>query len=60
MLEPQLRLSTNTWLDLGEALLKRLCSTADQALWDLFNQRRTPGQILLTHLGDSGVGSSVC
>ena len=59
MLEPQLRLSTNTWLDLGEALLERLCNTADQALWDLFNQRRTPGQMLLAHLGDSGDGSRV-
>jgi type 2 lantibiotic biosynthesis protein LanM len=57
VLEPQLHLSADTWLDLGEALLERLCSTADQALWDLFNQRRTPGQMLLAHLGDSGDGS---
>ena len=57
VLEPQLRLSADTWFDLGEALLERLCSTADQALWDLFNQRRTPGQMLLAHLGVSGDGS---
>jgi len=57
VLEPQLHLSADTWLDLGEALLERLCSTADQALWDLFNQRRTPGQMLLAHLGATGDGS---
>ncbi|MCF8142239.1 MAG: type 2 lantipeptide synthetase LanM [Cyanobium usitatum Tobar12.5m-G36] len=57
-LEPRLQLSEASWLDLGEALLERLCSTADQALWDLFNQRRTPGQMLLAHLGASGDGSA--
>ena len=56
-LEPRLQLSEAAWLDLGEALLERLCNTADQALWDQFNQRRTPGQILLAHLGASGDGS---
>ena len=56
-LEPQLRLSGSAWLDLGEALLERLCSTADQALWEQFNQRRTPGQMLLAHLGSNGDGS---
>jgi len=56
-LETRLRLSADAWLDLGEALLVRLCNTADQALWDLFNQRRTPGQMLLAHLGAHGDGS---
>ena len=56
-LEPQLQLSDDAWLDLGEALLERMCNTADQALWDLFNQRRTPGQMLLAHLGAKGDGS---
>lgn len=56
-LESRLQLSEDAWLDLGEALLERLCNTADQALWDLFNQRRTPGQMLLAHLGASGDGS---
>ena len=56
-LAPQLQLRDVAWLDLAEALLERLCSTADQALWMLFNQRRTPGQMLLAHLGASGDGS---
>lgn len=55
-LEPRLHLDENSWLDLGEALLERLCATADQALWELFNQRRTPGQMLLAHLGENGDG----
>jgi len=56
-LQPQLMLSEAAWLDLGEALLERLCNTSDQALWELFNQRRTPGQMLLAHLGASGDGT---
>jgi len=55
-LKPLLDLGENAWLDLGEALLERLCVTADQALWELFNQGRTPGQMLLAHLGASGDG----
>ena len=53
----RLHLEESAWLDLAEALLARLCSIADQALWDLFNQRRTPGQMLLAHLGAHGEGS---
>ena len=56
-LRPVLQLTDEAWLDLGEALLERLCNTADQALWDLFNQRRTPGQMLLAHLGANGDGT---
>ena len=56
-LEPRLHLKEAAWLDLAEALLDRLCATADQALWELFNQRRSPGQMLLAHLGVSGDGS---
>jgi len=56
-LEPALQLSEAAWLDLAEALLERLCNTADQALWEQFNQRRTPGQMLLAHLGANGDGS---
>jgi type 2 lantibiotic biosynthesis protein LanM len=56
-LEPRLHLKETAWLDLAEALLDRLCATADQALWELFNQRRSPGQMLLAHLGVSGDGS---
>ena len=54
---PLLQLSDDAWLDLGEALVERLCNTADHALWEQFNQRRTPGQILLAHLGANGDGS---
>jgi type 2 lantibiotic biosynthesis protein LanM len=53
----QLQLGEEAWLDLAEALLERLSKTADQALWELFNQRRTPGQMLLAHLGTNGDGS---
>ena len=55
-LQPSLVLQPAAWLDLAEALLERLCSTADQALWELFNLRRTPGQMLLAHLGANGDG----
>jgi type 2 lantibiotic biosynthesis protein LanM len=56
-LAPHLQLRDDSWLDLAEALLERFCSITDQALWDLFNQRRTPGQMLLAHLGTHGDGS---
>ena len=55
-LVPHLQIRHSAWLDLAEALLERLCKTADQALWELFNQRRTPGQMLLAHLGTHGDG----
>ena len=56
-LEPALQLREAAWLDLAEALLERLCNTADQALWEQFNLRRTPGQMLLAHLGANGDGT---
>ena len=56
-LNSSLQLGPGAWLDLGDALLERLCNTADQALWELFNQRRTPGQMLLAHLGANGDGT---
>ena len=56
-LAPQLQLRNGAWLDLAEALLERLCTITDQAMWELFNQRRTPGQMLLAHLGVHGDGS---
>jgi type 2 lantibiotic biosynthesis protein LanM len=56
-LAPQLQLRGGAWLDLAEALLERVCTITDQALWELFNQRRTPGQMLLAHLGVNGDGS---
>jgi len=56
-LEPALQLRDAAWLDLADALLERLCNTADQALWEQFNLRRTPGQMLLAHLGANGDGT---
>jgi type 2 lantibiotic biosynthesis protein LanM len=56
-LNGSLQLTDDAWLDLAEALLERLCNTADQALWELFNQRRTAGQMLLAHLGANGDGT---
>ena len=56
-LAPKLQLREDAWLDLAQALLGRLCSIAEQALWELFNQRRTPGQMLLAHMGAHCDGS---
>ena len=56
-LEPMLALRSEAWLDLAEGLLVRLCNTAGHALWEKFNERRTPGQMLIAHLGSSGDGS---
>lgn len=60
-LAPDLVLQQGAWLDLAEALLDRYCNIAEHALWELFNQRRTPGQMLLSHLGvnDDGNGEPV-
>ena len=55
-LQPSLVLQPAAWLDLAAALLERLCTTTDQALWALFVQRRSPGQMLLAHLGANGDG----
>lgn len=43
----------SAWIDLQHSLLQRLCRISRQALWDLFNLRRTPGQMLQAHL-DAG------
>jgi type 2 lantibiotic biosynthesis protein LanM len=60
-LSTRLQLENEAWLDLGEALLQQLSNIADRALWELFNQCRTPGQMLLAHLGEKrdGVGEPV-
>lgn len=42
---------------LADALLQRLCSLTDQVLWELFCAGRSPGVMLLSHLGASGDGS---
>ena len=42
---------------LADSLLDRLCSLGDQVLWEAFNAERTPGTMLLAHLGAAGDGS---
>ncbi|WP_115121540.1 type 2 lanthipeptide synthetase LanM family protein [Synechococcus sp. UW105] len=42
---------------LADSLLTRLCSLGEQVLWEEFNSERTPGTMLLAHLGSSGDGS---
>ncbi len=42
---------------LADNLLDRLCSLGDQVLWETFNLERTPGTMLLAHLGTAGDGS---
>ncbi|WP_413358821.1 type 2 lanthipeptide synthetase LanM family protein [Prochlorococcus sp. MIT 1201] len=42
---------------LADSLLDRLCSLGDQVLWEAFNKERTPGTMLLAHLGATGDGS---
>ena len=42
---------------LADALLDRLCALGDQVLWEAFNAERSPGTMLLAHLGASGDGS---
>lgn len=56
-LEPTLTLCSEAWLDLVEGLLVRLCNTAGHALWEKFNERRSPGRMLIAHLGASGDSS---
>ncbi|MFL0769782.1 MAG: type 2 lanthipeptide synthetase LanM family protein [Prochlorococcus sp.] len=41
---------------LADSLLERLCSIAEQALWETFSADRSPGKMLLAHLGASGDG----
>lgn len=41
---------------LAESLLQRLCAIGEQVLWEQFNKDRTPGAMLLSHLGAAGDG----
>jgi type 2 lantibiotic biosynthesis protein LanM len=43
--------------DLGRALLHRLVAVGEQVLFERFNRLRTPGGMLLAHLGTRGDGS---
>lgn len=42
---------------LAESLLDRLCSMAEQLLWEQFSEGRSAGSMLLAHLGSNGDGS---
>ncbi|MFM6912092.1 MAG: DUF4135 domain-containing protein, partial [Dolichospermum sp.] len=44
---------------LTETLLTRLCQLSEKVLWEEFHKGRTPGQILLAHLGNNGDGSGL-
>jgi len=51
------------WIDiasvsdqLADNLLERLCTVGEQVLWERFIASRTPGAMLLAHLGSSGDG----
>jgi lantibiotic modifying enzyme len=44
---------------LTETLLSRLCHLSEKVLWEEFHKGRTPGQILLAHLGENGDGSGL-
>ncbi len=53
----QSNLSASVADQMADVLLERLCSLTDQVLWQLFRSGRTPGVMLLSHLGKSGDGS---
>lgn len=42
---------------LADGLLDRLCSSTEAVLWKEFSSGRSPGAMLLAHLGSSGDGS---
>jgi type 2 lantibiotic biosynthesis protein LanM len=46
------KISESAWIDFGQALLDKLCVTSDQALWALFNERRSPDQILMAYFNN--------
>ena len=47
----------NIFEQLTDSLLNRLCSIGEQVLWEKFNSERSPGIMLLAHLGSNGDGS---
>ena len=50
------RIGPNVVDQLADSLLNRLCAIGEQVLWDQFNTGRTPGAMLLAHLGSAGDG----
>ena len=41
---------------LANSLVRRLCFIGEQVLWECFNNERSPGTMLLAHLGNNGDG----
>ena len=41
---------------LGNSLVRQLCSIGEQVLWECFHNERSPGMMLLAHLGSNGDG----
>ena len=42
---------------MADSLLTRLCTIGERVLWDRFGTDRSPGAVILAHLGASGDGS---
>ena len=55
--DQRLIISEHAWLSLSDSLLTRLCNSTEQVMWYLFNENRSPGNILLAHLGKDGDGT---
>ena len=53
-----LSVADEAWQDLADGLLKRLCFIGKNALWETFNQSRSPGVFLLAHVQLSVSSSS--
>jgi type 2 lantibiotic biosynthesis protein LanM len=47
-----LSVEQNVWLDLTAALVERLSETAGQAIWNLFNRKRSPGTLIVAQISD--------
>ena len=51
------RIALAAWTQLVDGLMRRLCFIGEQVLWSCFSSERTPGTMLLAHLGAAGDGS---
>ena len=51
------RIAPAAWTQLADGLIQRLCSIGEKVLWSCFSAERTPGTMLLAHLGAAGDGS---
>ena len=52
-----MQVSPALWEELAVRLLARLCHLAEMTLWEKFNEERSPGVMLLAHLGENGDGT---